>query len=303
MKKFFISILFIFVSLFIVDRVGGAIMWWINQHTHDVSGPKIKYLVNDVHEDVLLMGTSRCNSHYVPSIISDTLGMSVYNGGIDASDNIYSHYIIFNHILAVHHPKVLCLEVQPSDFIRQPDPFRCITFFAPYIGKNERADSIFRLAGKYWPYRISHLYRYNAKAVSNIAGLAINRHSGGDHGYIPDPKPTKFPGKLYSYSTPTHIDSLKIDYLQRFISLCKQNNIQLTFTISPSYKKVESDCYDVLKTIAIDHHIPFLDYHTKGLFLDHPEYFHDKDHLWDKGARLYSAIFAHDLKNVLDSLN
>lgn len=89
MKKLLISILFVLAGLFVVDRLGGMAMWWVCQHTHDVSGPKIKYLTSDVYEDVVLMGTSRCNSHYVPSIISDTLGCSVYNGGIDGSDNIF----------------------------------------------------------------------------------------------------------------------------------------------------------------------------------------------------------------------
>ena len=97
MKKFIASLVFVLIGGFVVDRVGGMAMWWVNQHTRDISGPKIKYLVNEVHEDVILMGTSRCNLHYVPSIISDTLGMSVYNGGIDASNNIYAHYIMLCH--------------------------------------------------------------------------------------------------------------------------------------------------------------------------------------------------------------
>lgn len=301
MKKLLISILFILVGLFVVDRLGGEAMWWVNQHTHDVSGPKIKYLANDVHEDVVMMGTSRCNSHYVPSIISDSIGMSVYNGGIDASDNIYSHYIMLNHILDIHKPKVLCLEVQISDFSKQANPFKCISFFAPYIGKNEKADSVFKLAGKYWQYRISHLYRYNAKAISNIAGLVINRHAGGDNGYIPDPKPKKFPKVLSYNKTQNNKDSLKIEYLNRFISLCKQNKIKLVFTIAPAYRKIDSDYYEVLKIIAQKNNIPFLDYHTKGLFLDHPDYFHDPDHLWDQGSRIYSTIFASDLKRVLSN--
>ena len=303
MKKLLISILFILVGLFVVDRLGGEAMWWVNQHTHDVSGPKIKYLVNDVHEDVVMMGTSRCNSHYVPSIISDSIGMSVYNGGIDASDNIYSHYIMLNHILDIHKPKVLCLEVQTSDVLKQASPFNCISFFAPYIGRNEKADSVFKLAGKYWQYRISHLYRYNAKAISNIAGLAINRHAGGDNGYIPNPKPANFPKEYPYYKTNKNKDSLKIDYLNRFISLCKQNKVKLVFTIAPSYNKVDSDYYGILKIIAQKNNIPFLDYHTQGLFLDHPEYFRDLTHMWDKGSRIYSSIFAGDLKRVLGDMN
>lgn len=274
-------------------------MWWINQHTHDISGPKIKYLVNDVHEDVLLMGTSRCNLHYVPSIISDTLGMSVYNGGIDASNNIYAHFLMLNHILAIHKPKVICLEVMITDFTMEDDPFNTVTFFAPYFGLNEGADSVFRMAGKYWKYRISHLYRYNAKAVSNIAGLAINRNEGGDNGYIPSPQPVHFPSSLEHNNTPKTVDNMKLDYVRRFIYLCKKNNIKLVFMVSPMYTKIDTDYYDILKAIAKENNIPFMDYHTSGLYLDHPEYFKDIYHLWDKGAKLYSSVFASDLKRIL----
>ena len=156
MKRFIFSILFILIGVFVVDRAGGKVMWWINRHTQDVSGPKIKYLVNDVHEDVVMMGASRCNLHYVPSIISDSIGMSVYNGGVDASNNIYAHYIVLNHILAHHTPKVICLEIMTSDYGEESNPFNTVTFFAPYIGINERADSAFREAGLYRRYMISH---------------------------------------------------------------------------------------------------------------------------------------------------
>ena len=301
MKKFIASFVFVLIGVFAVDRIGGMVMWWVNQHTHDVSGPKIKYLVNDVHEDVVLMGTSRCNLHYVPSIISDTLGMSVYNGGIDASGNIYAHYIMLNHILARHTPKVICLEVMTSDFVEESDPFRTVTFFAPYFGLNNRADSVFMEAGKYWQYRFSHLYRYNAKAASNIAGLAVNRQAGGDNGYIPVPQPAHYPDKLDERKNPQNIDNKKLEYVQRYVNLCRQNNIRLIFMVSPCYSIVDAHHYDVLKDVAQKNNIPFLDYHTAGLYLDHPEYFKDESHLWDKGARLYSSLFASDLKAVLDN--
>ena len=303
MKRFICSFVFVLIGVFAVDRIGGLAMWWVNQHTHDVSGPKIKYLVNDVHEDVVLMGTSRCNLHYVPSIISDTLGMSVYNGGIDASNNIYAHYIMLNHILARHKPKVICLEVMTSDFVKGTAPFRPVTFFAPYFGLNNRADSVFMEAGKYWQYQVSHLYRYNAKAASNIAGLAVNRHAGGDNGYIPHHKPSHFPNNLGEEKAPNKIDRKKLEYVQRYINLCHQNNIKLIFMVSPKYSIIDAHHYDVLKNIALQNNIPFLDYHTTGLYLDHPEYFKDESHLWDKGARLYSSVFAGDLKRILQSPN
>ena len=67
--------------------------------------------------------------------------MSVYNGGIDASNNIYAHFLMLNHILAIHKPKVICLEVMITDFTMEDDPFNTVTFFAPYFGLNEQCQA------------------------------------------------------------------------------------------------------------------------------------------------------------------
>lgn len=299
MKKLFVSLAIVMLGVFITDRAGSHIMWWVNQHTQDVSGPKLRYLVHDVHEDVLFMGTSRANCHYIPSIIADTLGLSVYNGGVDASNCIYAHYYILCHILAHHTPKVICLEVMPSDYAPQKDAFETTSFFAPYFGTNAQADSIFREAGTYWMYELSHLYRYNAKAFSNIAGLLYSRQDGGDQGYIYVPKPPHFPEKLKPYPTPEGLDSLKLHYMQRFVSMCQERDIRLFFVVSPAYSVAAPDLYAPLKEFAARNDIPFFDYHTTGLYHDHPEYFKDEMHLWDIGARAYSATFAHDLKPYL----
>ena len=69
MKRLIVSFFVILAGVFVVDRIGGLLMGWVNRHTSDITAPKIKYLVNDVDEEVLFMGTSRCNFHYVPSII------------------------------------------------------------------------------------------------------------------------------------------------------------------------------------------------------------------------------------------
>lgn len=303
MKNLLKSLLFVFVALFVVDRIGGRIMWWVNQHTQDISGPKMKYLVDEVDEDVVLLGTSRCNLHYVPSILADSIGMSVYNGGIDASNCIYAHYFALNLILLHHTPKMICLELMTSDYAVSDDSFETTSFFAPYIGRSEEADSVFREAGNYWCYRLCHLYRYNAKAVSNIGGLLVNKQHGSESGYIPLPQPASVPDRLDKNHKPECIDELKLQYIRKFIMLCRSRHIELVFMVSPAYSEGDADLYDVLKNVAEENGVPFFDYHTQGLFLNHPEYFKDNGHLWDKGARLYTSVFAHDLKHYMDSLS
>lgn len=303
MKRLLLSFLFIVLAFFIVDRLGGKVMWWINQHTQDIMAPKLRYLANAVDEDIILLGTSRCNFHYVPSILADSLDMSVYNGGIDASNCIYAHYFVLNQILRHHIPKVVCLELMTNDYICSDDSFETTSFFAPYMGRCANADSIFRHAGNYWTYRLSHLYRYNAKAVSNIGGLLINKQSSSDNGYIPLSRSGFNPENLQKVQTSSAIDSLKIQYVQKFIDICKDNKIKVVFMVSPAYTIADQNLYDALKNIAKEYQVPFFDYHTTGLFLDHPEYFRDEGHLWDEGARVYSAIFAQDLGEILQEGN
>ncbi len=300
MKKLICSLAFIIAGLFIVDRIGGVMMNWVGEHTNDVLGPKLRYLHHDIHEDVVMMGASRCHHHYLPSILADSLGMSVCNAGVGGSDNIYSHYVVLCHILERYTPKVICLEVMSSDYCHQDDAFNVLSFFAPLYGYSEAADSVYRLAGKYWRYQVSHLFRYNAKVASNIIGLVVNRQRDNDNGYIPLPEPGQFPTELPTETVRNDIDSMKIGYVERFINLCHARQIQLVFTASPKFTLAEPAYYDVLKGLARQHDIPFLDYHTEGLYHDHPEYFKDRTHLWDRGARLYSSLFARDLKHILE---
>lgn len=302
MKKLVCSILYVIIALFAVDRAGGVVMKWVGRHTNDVLAPKLRYLQHDVHEDVVFIGASRCHHHYVSSIIADSLGLSVYNAGVGGSDNIFSHYIVLCHVLARYAPKVVCLEVMPTDVSRQDDPFQVLSFFAPLYGCNQKADSVYRLAGKYWRYQVSHLLRYNAKAASNIIGLVLNRQKGNDSGYIPLPKPNAYPKQPTTEETGQDTDSLKTEYIERFINICREKHIQLVFTVSPKYTIVPPNHYDTLRQIARRHRIPFLDYHTRGLYLDHPEYFKDRTHLWDEGAKHFSALFAKDLKNALEDV-
>lgn len=295
--RFLVSLLSVGAMLFVLDRVGARVMWWVNQHTHDVSGPKIRMMADSVDAEFVMMGTSRCNSHYVPSILADSLPLTVYNGGVDASGCIFAHYFLLQQLLRHHSPQLVGLDVLPNDYMVNPSSFNTMGFFAPYIGRSKEADEVFHEAGTYWYYQISHLYRYNSKAVSNLAGLLVNRQAHVDRGYLPGPPPPIFPAQLGREGSDVPcVDTLKVKYLEKFISQCQQRGIRVFFVVSPSYTKASPSLYDPLKDVARRHGIPFFDYHTAGLFHDHPDYFRDHGHLWDRGARLYSSRFAHDLK-------
>ena len=300
MKKFIISFLAILALFFATDRFGGLVMGECFKRTNAKAEVKIRYLADSVNEEVILLGTSRSIHHYIPSIIKDSIHKSVYNGGISDSDNIYAHFILLNYLLTHHKPEVVCLELMPKDYsVQSDDPFGKISFFAPWIGLSERADSVYRIAGTYWYYVFSHLYRYNAKGVEAIGGLIASHRYGEDHGYI---RAEGSPNKsltLEKEDYPKGVDRLKLEYVQRFIDLCYDNNIKVVFTFSPRYSIAPPDFYAPLKDIAASNGVPCLDYHSSRLFHDHPEYFRDSGHMLEDGAKAFSAIFAGDLKQIL----
>lgn len=116
MKKLAASLIFILVAFFIADIVVGIAMQWLYDNTEHEYVTKTRYLAGHVDKDVILLGTSRTSHHYIPSILEDSLGMNIYNGGMDGTDNIYMHYFLLNLILRHHTPKVVCLELSTHDY-------------------------------------------------------------------------------------------------------------------------------------------------------------------------------------------
>ncbi len=133
-----------------------------------------------------------------------------------------------------------------------------------------------------------------------IASLLFAFQIYGDFaGYSPNPKPAFHPDKPFTLDLDIEVEQLKMHYLQKFIDVCRERDIKVVFAISPMFCIARKGLYAPIDSLAKKNGIPFLDYHTSGLFLDHPEYYRDGGHLWDKGAKLFTSIFAHDLKQLL----
>lgn len=296
-KKTIAVALAVMLSVFAVDRIGGYLMHWVFTRSCDVATPKIRHIQTESDADVLFLGTSRCNVHFVPDIIEDSLGTSVYNEGVDGSSNIYSHYFVLSTILSYHKPKMICLGVDVFDYIEEELPFETIGFFAPLIGESEAADSVFMEAGTYNAYQISHLYRYNSKALEMLSGMTFGIRAQQEKGYMQRPAPAVFPVLDTAMMADVKIDTLKVEYLGRFVQKCKTAGIPLVFIVSPKLTVCGSE-YVWLEEYCEHHEVPLLNYHSRGLFHDNPQNFYDKAHLWDKGARELSAIVAHDIKQL-----
>lgn len=298
MKKFTASLLLLLGLTFVLDRAGGRMMEWVQRHSADVITPKVRYLAREAGEDVILLGTSRCHYHYVPNLIADTLGMSVYNGGVEGSRDVYSHYVALHLVLAHHTPRVVCLDLVPQNIGHTRDPLGQMGNFAPHVGESPEADSVFRLAGCYWPYRLSHLYRYNLRARANFGSLFTGGHPGEDRGYVPlSPAPDSLLPP-HVVLPPARADEQKMEYLRRFVRHCHSRGILLVFCVSPARALACPRYFAALEQWAEHHHVPLLNYHHLGCELP-GTCFKDHTHLSHQGALLFSSLFARDLKTLI----
>ncbi len=296
MKKLIFSILFIVCGVVALDRaVGFCFSHFVYSRSKDVVSQKVRYIAEEMNEDILLFGTSRCGSHYVPDIITDTLGMTCYNAGIDGSQNIYSHYCALNLLLTHHTPRIVCLEVMQCDLYKYDDDFATLGFFAPFIGQSNATDSIIGLTGKYRIYKMFSSYRYNANAV-NLLGSMLARGHELKKGFLPKGKSPKDFDPI-SNCEQREIDQDKLDLIEAFADRCAEKNIQLIFTISPWYTTPYPGMYEPLQHIAQKHGNIILNNHS--LFADRPDLFYNVTHLSGEGAEVYTSIFASELKSKL----
>jgi len=298
MKNAIFTIVAVAVGLFMVDRIGGKVMAYLTANSNTVTVGRIAHAVYKTDADVLILGSSRAQHHYVSVILEDSLGMSVYNAGIDGAEGIQVQLPLLQIILERYTPRMVVLEVSEGDFNSTNKTNNIVSLLAPYYGLSEAADTIFAHYGKSIPYEISHLYRYTSNSWNNVIGVikSIPRDFSAK-GYDPIDNiiaNTDLKGQL----AVSQENLEKLDMLQSFINVCKDRGITLVLCNSPKYLKVDSNYFVYLSEIAKRNQIPYLDYHTAGLFWNNPELFSDDSHLNDTGAKMFTAIVAHYLKEL-----
>lgn len=257
------------------------------------------YCLNKSNDDILIMGSSRAAHHYIPQIFEDSLGMNCYNAGSDGQC-IYYHYALLASMLERGaKPRLVLYEVMNLDAeVSSIGSFTldaALDRLAPHYGEYRAIDELFNQK-KCWMENLklkSKTYRYNSKLVQIIKC-----------NYIPSPEYKGYEaliGKMDIKSftkdlekesnTIKHksadIDGSKLEYVKKFIMLCKENDIRLVFMYSPYYNSDLSYGTKLIKKIAESEGIPFYDFVTNSIF-NTPEYFKDVMHLNDEGAREYS---------------
>lgn len=295
MKKFIFRIILILSAIIIIDSLFGILCEKLIDNSAGGDTAKYRYISKECDDKILIMGSSRCSHHYIPSIITDSLNASCYNCGVDGN-GIITMYGLLNVILENNTPDIIVYDITQSFDLQKNDNLKYLGKLK-YFYNNKEVEAIFRKVDKKETYKMySSMYQYNSKLFQLIADNISPRQK--DHkGYKPlsgcmDYEP-KNDDKTIEY------DPQKLDFIEQFILKCK-NKTQLIFTISPYYFPSNDEIYEPVRELCSKYNIPLLEHHNNTLFVKQKKYFKDSVHLNHEGAQIYTCII---IQQILDFLS
>lgn len=299
MRKFLIYFAVFVAVVVAVDIVFGLVVSRLNVSAKGGDTYNQAHITLEMTEPILIMGSSRAVHHYDPAILEDSLGMGVYNCGLDGNGILFQ-YGRLKLLLERYKPEVIIYDAIASFDMQDDDNSKYLAWLKRWYG-HESIDSLVYDINPHERVKLrSNLYRYNKDFIQmlsdNVAPRQKITYKGfkpidGTIDYEPEPKS----------EAPAEWQELKFKYFNKFIDLCERNGIKLIVVYSPWYKAATSHITDNLTTLCRQRGIEVLDYYCDPQFNSRPEYFDDASHLNSTGATVFSKEIAGRLSHYIDA--
>lgn len=298
MRKFLILIALFFGVVAVVDVLFGIACDYLNSHAKAGDTDNHYNITMSQTEPVLIMGSSRAIHHYDPAILEDSLGMGVYNCGVDGNGILFQ-YGRLSLILERYRPRLIIYDAINSFDISRDDAQKNLGWLRRWYGHNS-IDSLLEDMSAFELLKLkSSLYRYNGSFMQMLSDNIHPQQEIAYHGFKPlrgiinyEPKKEEEPIAEWL--------PLKLKYFQKFIETCRANDIGIVMVYSPWYNKTSSETYARLTELCVANDIPVIDYYGGGEFNESRELFKDASHLNENGAALFSKSVASQLRSLVE---
>ena len=247
MKKFLKKVLLFTCLVAVIDIVAGKVGDTLQANAKGGITKRINDLAMVDKHDVVILGSSRARHHYDSPFLSDTLGLDVYNAGVDGNGVILAEGLL-ELILERYHPKLVLLDVEPvfDIYVYKPDNnhVRYIGNLKPYYNHKAIGNIIRDISWQEWYKVHSGMVRYNSSLISMF--IDNIKENGFDNcGYAP--LCGKFDRIVEYRKTESVIDQLKLAYVEKIITLAKKNNIPFAVVASPKLGVETSESLVIVK--------------------------------------------------------
>lgn len=297
MNKIFTKVLLLLLFLLLIDFLTGKIMYYFYSKSNNGIAYQEYYIINKTTQDILVLGSSRAAYHYVPGIIKDELGLSVYNAGREGTGKFYQYAVLLATVDR-YKPKMVILDFDYREIYKQGGFDRKdLDQLRPFYGK--LSDQFDSLLADSWYKRLlyrSNLVKYNKKVFHILTGF-IFRGRDNIEGFRPLYGKRIAPtGSLQTVNL--EISPEKMDVIRNILLLARENNIDVVLVVSPFCKYVPENFMEPLDNLAKEFQLPVFNFINDTTFLNRPNvFFNDELHLNETGAKLFTCKVARAIKN------
>jgi hypothetical protein len=298
------KLLILLILMFVLDMAIGAVLKHFFFAKKSGFDSRANYVINQTKADVLIFGSSKASEHYNPTLLRDSLKLSVYNAGRDLS-YIYYHYALLEAVLKRYTPKLIILDTRPDEFKKfefGEDRDR-LNVLLPYYDSHPEIRDVCLLRSKFERYKLlSKMYPYNSLILQELVELlpiAKYQKDDSDNGYIV--KHGEWKGPKRPYNVNDEIDTLSASYFKKFVEKCKEKKIELIVTYSPLYQSIDAEknrninyAYQVCK----QNNVPVFNYLNDTTY-NNPKLFYDDLHLNQGGSIVFSNSMVGKIREVL----
>lgn len=290
----------------IIDIVIGSCLTLLTNKSDKHAGErnKISYVVEEVDADCLVIGASDASHHFDPTILEDSLQMSVFNCG---NDGCFFTYQVceLRLILERYTPKLIIWEFGPaflSTYYDKKYDYQSIRDLYKYYD-NEYVRNL--IDKESWSQRylmISKLYRQNSLMYNIVSNFFLSPREDIVKGYLPLKDSGNNYPSLSHENNGGDLNSSKCELFDNTIKFIKSKGIQLVVTTTPQYNDFEienQDYYNRMCSILKDNNVPYINYRHHPVFMNDSTMFRDYGHLNEKGVKCYMNLFIPDLINSL----
>ena len=276
--------------------------------------------------DLVILGTSRVIRSCNPKIFEEKLSLNnVFNLSMNQMD-MNGYYFQLKEFIEEFHPKTVVMSITHGMFIKTDTPIIVKLKLAERLhGRNCLEYIMENISISEYPYFIP-LYRYK-KYIYRIEKNAKERLDFQGNKLLKD-KNRQYMGKgfvAYSKRVPlgnveikeikkfdkTMVSESTIDYLEKCVQLCKDNNVQLFFMTPPTSMAYVynvgnyQDLIDYISDYAKKNNIV---YHNLNYLKGREEWFpdsmmNDTDHINKKGSAVFSEKYAEILSKSMNHID
>lgn len=244
--------------------------------------------------DVIFMGTSRANNHFVTKVFEDA-GYKAFNYGMSGSHMFETALTLKLMMANKYQIKNLIMEADLSMCNEKRDEGTTARYM-PYIHGNEIIKNHYKNEPDFYQIYYIPFYRYikfdNKIGFRELYDVISNKPTNTlfNKGYYPLLSNRK--GKMKNDISPLKL--IRNKYYEEIKQICKEHNIKLTVVMTPMCENTKGmDYFDKVKK-----RYPEI-YNFENVVAD-DKYFSSCGHLNDEGAHKFTKVLLDSLKTKLN---